>query len=121
MRSTLFLLIGANQVDNMRHPPFPSGLGFGLLLEVTLVAEARFARNLPGSDASPPHTCPLFRGISCNAGGGIMHVDAALPPNDWCNINPVGHIQVNAKNTINTTSNSHPIFHSPFADKVKTH
>ncbi len=71
--------------------PLPEGRGFGLFLPVTLVAEARLVRNLPGSDAAPPRTCPLCRGISCTAGGGIMGGDVALPPNDWCYSAPVGH------------------------------
>ena len=74
--------------------PFQKERASDFSLPVTLVAEARFARNLPGSNASPPRTCPLFRGISCYAGGGIMHVDPVLPPNDWYIINPVGHIMV---------------------------
>jgi len=59
------------------------GRGFGLFLRGKLAAESRLARNLPGSVVALPRIRPLCRGISCYAGGGIMHVDAALPPNDW--------------------------------------
>jgi hypothetical protein len=98
---------------NVCHPPVPCGLGFGLFLHGTLVAKARLARNLPGSNASQPHTYPLFRGISCYAGGGFMHVDAALPLNDWYNIHPVGHTKGITLSGINSTI--------LLADKVKTH
>ena len=42
-----------------------------------------------------------------------MHVDAALPLNDWCNTTPVGHTKDIAVSSINPTI--------LVADKVKTH